>query len=86
MNIRRAQQQSREPPARRPPPVADLDGEPKPVVISPKEAARILELARRWAPYGGPPDDDIFIQFGLTRVEFMNRLAGLTRRPINEAP
>lgn len=85
MNIRRAQQRLHEP-ARRQPPVADLDGTPKPVVIPPKEAARILELARRWAPYGGPPDDDIFIQFGLTRVEFMNRLANLTRRPINGAP
>lgn len=85
MNIRRAQQRLHEPPERRQTPVADLEGT-KPVVITPNEAARILELARRWAPYGGPPDDDIFIQFGLTRVEFMNRLANLTRRPIAEAP
>jgi hypothetical protein len=82
MDIRHGQRRFHERPEQRQPPVTDFDGTSKPVVIPPNEAARILELARRWAPYGGPPDDDIFVQFGLTRAEFMNRLDNLMRGPM----
>ncbi|AHK36176.1 hypothetical protein Pd630_LPD17022 (plasmid) [Rhodococcus opacus PD630] len=27
-------------------------------------------LARSWAPYGGPPDEEIFVRFGWTKATF----------------
>ncbi len=38
------------------------------------EAAQIVRMAVSWAPYGGPPPEDVFQQFGLTTVEFTKRL------------
>lgn len=52
----------------------------RPAPISPTEASQILDLARRWAPYGGPPEADIFIQFGVTKAEFIARVIQLTHR------
>jgi hypothetical protein len=37
----------------------------------------IIEFAKVWAPYGGGPDEDIFVTFGLTPQEYFTRLAAL---------
>ncbi|WP_143543145.1 hypothetical protein [Rhodococcus sp. NCIMB 12038] len=40
----------------------------------------ILEFARRWIPYGGPPQEEILVGFGLTPERFAERaLAALGR-------
>lgn len=43
-----------------------------------QDSARLLDFARRWEPYGGPPAEDIMIQFGLTPTAFTERIARLT--------
>jgi hypothetical protein len=35
---------------------------------------QLLQFHRKWHPFGGPSDDDIFVEFGLTRVEFIKRI------------
>ncbi len=37
--------------------------------------SRILELARRWLPYGGPPTEEILVGFGMTELRFDRHLA-----------
>nr|WP_082324999.1 MULTISPECIES: hypothetical protein [Rhodococcus] len=38
------------------------------------EAARIIEFANMWAPYGGAPDEEILVHFGMTTQRFIERL------------
>jgi hypothetical protein len=33
----------------------------------------ILEYLRSWAPYGGPPTDEVWTEFGMTRDELVER-------------
>ena len=33
----------------------------------------ILDFMRSWAPYGGPPADEVLAEFGLTREELVDR-------------
>jgi hypothetical protein len=33
----------------------------------------ILDFMRSWAPYGGPPADEVLAEFGLTRDELVDR-------------
>ncbi|MGW5518790.1 hypothetical protein [Nocardia africana] len=41
----------------------------------------MVRLAEAWLPFGGPPDEEIFIRFGLTRRAFWAKLeAVLTPR------
>lgn len=37
------------------------------------EDKHFLEFARRWAPFGGPPNDEIFVRFGMPRPRY-NRM------------
>ena len=37
----------------------------------------ILDFARRWLPYGGPPADDILMEFGMTTVRYEQQLLTL---------
>lgn len=39
-----------------------------------KEVEDILAFARIWAPFGGVPEDETFIRFGMRPVRFMERL------------
>jgi hypothetical protein len=39
-----------------------------------KEAAILIGFASMWAPYGGPGEDEILVQFGLSRLQFIDRL------------
>ncbi|OBB14700.1 hypothetical protein A5761_15380 [Mycolicibacterium setense] len=41
------------------------------------DSARLLDFARRWEPFGGPPAEDIMVQFGLTPTAFTERIAQL---------
>ena len=34
---------------------------------------QLLEFVRNWAPYGGPPADEVLEEFGLTREELVDR-------------
>lgn len=34
---------------------------------------QILEFVRNWAPYGGPPADEVLEEFGLTQDELADR-------------
>lgn len=38
----------------------------------------ILAFVRSWAPYGGPPADEVLIEFGLTKDQLLQRLAEIT--------
>ncbi|TQC49661.1 hypothetical protein EEB14_08520 [Rhodococcus sp. WS4] len=38
------------------------------------EAERLLEFASRWAPFGGAPEGEIFVHFGMTKRRFIERL------------
>lgn len=48
-------------------------------LFTPEELA-LLELARRWAPYGGVEEDEVFIKFGITRSQFYKRVGTLHSR------
>jgi hypothetical protein len=34
---------------------------------------QILDFMRSWAPYGGPPADEVLAEFGMTRDELIDR-------------
>jgi hypothetical protein len=34
---------------------------------------QILDFMRSWAPYGGPPADEVLAEFGMTRDELVDR-------------
>ncbi|MGV9869124.1 DUF3263 domain-containing protein [Rhodococcus koreensis] len=38
------------------------------------EAARIIEFASMWAPYGGATEEEILVRFGMTPNRFVERL------------
>lgn len=38
------------------------------------EAARFIQFAQAWIPYGGATNEDIFISFGMTRTRFIQKL------------
>lgn len=38
------------------------------------EADRLIEFASMWAPYGGAPEEEILVHFGMTTHQFIERL------------
>ncbi|RYE43545.1 MAG: hypothetical protein EOP24_28040 [Hyphomicrobiales bacterium] len=38
------------------------------------EAEYFIEFAQSWAPYGGAPEEEVFVQFGMTSSRFAERL------------
>lgn len=38
------------------------------------ENRRIVDFAVRWAPYGGPPAEDILVEFGMSSRRFYQQL------------
>ncbi|RYF57120.1 MAG: hypothetical protein EOO27_16430 [Comamonadaceae bacterium] len=38
------------------------------------DAERLIEFATMWAPYGGVPDEEILVNFGMTQRRFIERL------------
>lgn len=48
----------------------------------PAEAVRMLDFARRWAPFGGADAEDIFMGFGISSRRFFLRIQRLiTQHP-----
>ncbi|AII08245.1 MULTISPECIES: hypothetical protein [Rhodococcus] len=39
----------------------------------------LIDFALRWAPFGGPNDDDLLVEFGMTSRTYYNRLARALR-------
>ena len=35
-----------------------------------REIDGLIDFAQSWAPYGGAPEEEIFVQFGMTRARF----------------
>jgi hypothetical protein len=40
----------------------------------------MLTFACRWLPFGGAPQDDVFVEFGLNTVEYTRRIITLVDR------
>ena len=38
------------------------------------EAEHLIEFASRWAPFGGAPEEEILVHFGMTTRRFVERL------------
>ncbi|SEB47548.1 hypothetical protein SAMN04490220_1937 [Rhodococcus jostii] len=38
------------------------------------EAERLIEFASMWAPFGGAPEEEILVRFGMTTHRFVERL------------
>jgi hypothetical protein len=47
--------------------------------MSEKIGDALIEYALRWAPFGGPHDDDLLVEFGMTSRTYYNRLARALR-------
>jgi hypothetical protein len=39
----------------------------------------MVDLALRWLPYGGPPSEKIFVEFGVTPTVFAQRVRRVLR-------
>jgi hypothetical protein len=60
--------------------------------IADRFARDIVTFMRNWAPYGGPPADEVLEEFGLTRDQLVQRyreivtaeIARRTHRPLAE--
>lgn len=48
-------------------------------------ARHVLRYVLSWAPYGGPPADDTFIEFGVTTSVLRERFSGIVNRELTEA-
>jgi hypothetical protein len=50
---------------------------------SDKERDIMARLAAQWAPFGGPPPDEVFVAFGISLSEFVARCRalGISTRP-----
>ncbi|PBC53646.1 hypothetical protein [Rhodococcus sp. ACPA1] len=40
----------------------------------PREADQLIRFAQNWIPYGGPPPDEIMVQFGMTTARYLEAL------------
>jgi hypothetical protein len=38
------------------------------------ESSDMIRFARMWAPFGGAPDDEIMVRFGMTKPRFLDVL------------
>jgi hypothetical protein len=42
----------------------------RPDTLARQWQAELVELARRWEPYGGVPEEEIFVRFGISKPLF----------------
>lgn len=49
-----------------------VGAEPPAVELDPADR-HMLKLVQAWAPYGGPPDDEVFCYFGVTKTQMLRR-------------
>lgn len=63
-------------------PIDTAEGElcPDPSNTLSSEERRMLELARRWAPYGGVRSSDVLIEYGMSKTQFYTRVRGILHR------
>lgn len=47
----------------------------------PSESADYIDFAQTWAPYGGPPAEDILVRYGMTTKRFLDALANAIASP-----
>ena len=40
----------------------------------PRQSDELIRFAQNWIPYGGPPSDEIMVQFGMTMARFSEAL------------
>lgn len=59
---------------------AQLQTHPTPIT----EAEEFIEFSHRWAPYGGAPDEEILVHFGITRPQFIEKLRRFTSPEDND--
>ncbi|GAA4478683.1 hypothetical protein GCM10023094_22740 [Rhodococcus olei] len=45
-----------------------------------REDNELLAFAARWAPFGGPPDEEVFLEFGMTPERFRMRVRDAATR------
>ncbi len=50
------------------------------------EEKQMLQFARIWAPYGGPSSEDLYVAFGLSRIQFNERIASALARSGTSSP
>lgn len=50
--------------------VAGHDTVPRPDALARQWQGELVELARRWEPYGGVPEEEIFVRFGISKPLF----------------
>ncbi|WP_109526444.1 hypothetical protein [Nocardia aurea] len=48
------------------------------------DTRELLQLAKIWLPYGGPPSEEIVVRFGLSRTAFNRRVLEVLRSPAVE--
>ena len=47
--------------------------------LSTSRVAEYLELARQWRPFGGVPEEEIFVHFGISKTDFDDAVAAADR-------
>jgi hypothetical protein len=62
----------------------DADAEPASTRRISRVDHDLLNFAISWLPYGGGPDDEILINFGLTRQRYVQRIRELVERHRNQ--
>ena len=40
----------------------------------PRESDQLIRVAQTWLPYGGPPAEEVMVQFGMTTARFLEAL------------
>lgn len=50
--------------------VARQDTGSRPDTLARQWQGELVELARRWEPYGGVPEEEIFVRFGISKPLF----------------
>ena len=63
----------------RPRPLRVIKGGGEPPAID-EASRRLVDLVLRWAPFGGPPDEDLFPMFGITRRDLLGRITDIVER------
>ena len=58
----------------------------RPDTLARQWQCELVELARRWEPYGGVPEEEIFVRFGISRPLFDTVLAEAGNRAGTSRP
>ncbi len=53
--------------------------------LSTSRLGEYLELARQWRPFGGVPEEEIFVRFGISKTDFDDAVAAADRVAATDA-